>query len=47
MSARMQAGCLPVLDDSGHVVETFSGGGIDGPWAITAFEDSSQVCLKR
>ena len=31
-----QAGCLLVLDSSGHVVETFSGNGINGPWDMTA-----------
>ena len=30
------AGCLLVLDDSGHVVETFSGGPINGPWDMTS-----------
>jgi hypothetical protein len=30
------AGCLLVLDDTGHVVETFSGGPIDGPWDMTS-----------
>ena len=30
------AGCLLVLDNSGHVVETFSGGSINGPWDMTS-----------
>jgi hypothetical protein len=30
------AGCLLVLDNSGHVVETFSGGPINGPWDMTS-----------
>lgn len=30
------AGCLLVLDNTGHVVETFSGGPIDGPWDMTS-----------
>jgi hypothetical protein len=30
------AGCLLVLDNSGHVVETFSGGLINGPWDMTS-----------
>jgi DNA-binding beta-propeller fold protein YncE len=30
------AGCLLVLNDTGHVVETFSGGAIDGPWDMTS-----------
>jgi hypothetical protein len=32
----MQAGCLLVLDSSGTVVETLSGGLINGPWDMTA-----------
>jgi len=30
------AGCLLVLDNTGHVVETFSGRAIDGPWDMTS-----------
>jgi hypothetical protein len=30
------AGCLLVLNSSGHVVETFSGGPINGPWDMTS-----------
>jgi hypothetical protein len=30
------AGCLLVLDNTGHVVETFSGGSINGPWDMTS-----------
>jgi hypothetical protein len=30
------AGCLLVLNSSGHVVETFSGGDINGPWDMTS-----------
>jgi hypothetical protein len=30
------AGCLLVLNNSGHVVETFSGGPINGPWDMTS-----------
>lgn len=33
-----QAGCLLVLDNHGHVAETFSGRGIDGPWDMTALD---------
>ena len=32
------AGCLIVLDPWGHVRETFRGGGINGPWDMTAFD---------
>jgi hypothetical protein len=35
-SATAQAGCLIVLDSSGHAVETWSGGTINGPWDLTA-----------
>jgi hypothetical protein len=31
-AATSSAGCLIVLDNRGHVRETFSGNGIDGPW---------------
>ena len=34
-SATAQAGCLIVLDSNGNVVETFSGGVINGPWDMT------------
>jgi hypothetical protein len=34
--ASSQAGCLLVLNSQGHVVETFSGHGINGPWDMTA-----------
>jgi sugar lactone lactonase YvrE len=36
MSATAQAGCLLVLDRWGHVRETISGNGINGPWDMTA-----------
>src|SRR5580693_8618771 len=36
MSATAQAGCLLVLDNTGHVRETISGGGINGPWDMTS-----------
>jgi hypothetical protein len=34
--ATMQAGCLIVLDNEGHAVETISGGDINGPWDLAA-----------
>ena len=37
-SVHMQAGCLLVLNNQGKVVETFSGGGINGPWDMTALD---------
>ncbi len=36
MSATAKAGCLIVLDSTGHVRETFSGNGINGPWDMTS-----------
>jgi hypothetical protein len=36
MAATSSAGCLIVLDNNGHVRETFSGNGIDGPWDMAA-----------
>jgi hypothetical protein len=35
MAATARAGCLIVLDSSGHVVETWSGAPINGPWDMT------------
>lgn len=35
-AATAKAGCLLVLDSYGHVVETWSGGPINGPWDMTA-----------
>jgi hypothetical protein len=35
-SATAHAGCLIVLDNRGRVVETWSGGPINGPWDMTA-----------
>ena len=37
-SATAKAGCLIVLDSSGHVAETFAGGLINGPWDMTALD---------
>jgi len=44
-SATMQAGCLIVLDSQGQVVETFSGGLINGPWDMTALDNGSTASL--
>jgi hypothetical protein len=44
-SASMQAGCLLVLDSNGSVVETFSGGPINGPWDMTALDRGSTATL--
>jgi hypothetical protein len=35
-AATAQAGCLIVLDSTGHVVETISGPPINGPWDMTS-----------
>lgn len=37
-SATAQAGCLIVIDSHGNPVETISGGSINGPWDMTAFD---------
>ena len=39
MSATAKAGCLLVLDRWGHVRETLSGMGINGPWDMTAISN--------
>ena len=39
------AGCLIVLDQFGHVRETISGHGIDGPWDMTALDGGSVRCV--
>lgn len=44
-SATAQAGCLIVLDSSGHPVETFSGGVINGPWDMTAVDGGDWAAL--
>jgi hypothetical protein len=45
MSATMQAGCLLVLNSSGKVVQTISGGPINGPWGMTALDQGSTATL--
>lgn len=44
-SATMQAGCLLVLNSMGSVVETISGGPINGPWDMTAVDGGSWAAL--
>jgi sugar lactone lactonase YvrE len=39
------AGCLIVLDQWGHVRETFSGGGINGPWDMGTLDLGNQAVL--
>jgi hypothetical protein len=38
-AATAQAGCLIVLDKNGNVVETISGGPINGPWDMTSVDE--------
>jgi len=45
MAATAKAGCLIVLDDDGHVRETFSGHGINGPWDMTASTSGARANL--
>ena len=45
MSATAEAGCLIVLNSKGQVAETFHGGGINGPWDMTAFDDEDRASL--
>ena len=44
-SATAAAGCLIVLDSNGNPVETFSGGLINGPWDMTAFDGGNEAAL--
>ncbi len=44
-SATAQAGCLLVIDSHGNAVETISGGPINGPWGMTAFDAGAFVEL--
>jgi hypothetical protein len=44
-AATAQAGCLIVLNDQGKAVETISGGAINGPWDMTAFDAGGLAVL--
>ncbi len=44
-SATAQAGCLVVLNNNGQVVETLSGGNINGPWDMAVFDGDSAAAL--
>ena len=44
-AATAKAGCLIVLNSTGQVVETFSGGVINGPWDMTASDNGSTAAL--
>jgi sugar lactone lactonase YvrE len=45
MSSAAGAGALTILDANGHVVETLSGGDINGPWDMTAVDHGRHVVL--
>ncbi len=45
VSSAARAGALSVLDSRGHVVETISGGDINGPWDMTALDGGRTVVL--
>lgn len=40
-----RAGCLIVLNSKGHVVKTFVGHGINGPWDMTAVDQGGRAVL--
>jgi hypothetical protein len=44
-SSTAEAGCLIVLNSKGHVIETFWGHKINGPWDMTAVDGGSLVAL--
>jgi hypothetical protein len=44
-AATAQAGCLIVLDSSGHVVQTISGPPINGPWDMTSVSQGDSATL--
>jgi hypothetical protein len=45
MAATAEAGCLIVLDSSGHAVETISGAPINGPWDMTSVSEGQNATL--
>jgi hypothetical protein len=44
-AATARAGCLIVLNDTGHVVETFAGDAINGPWDMTVADAGATATL--
>jgi hypothetical protein len=44
-SSAARAGALSVLNSSGHVVKTISGGDISGPWDMTAVDRGNRAVL--
>ena len=45
MADTAKAGCLLILNSRGHVVETFSGKPINGPWDMTALDQGEEATL--
>jgi hypothetical protein len=45
MSSAATGGALSVLDSTGHVVKTITGGDINGPWDMTAVDKTSSATL--
>jgi hypothetical protein len=45
MASTAEAGCLIVLDSSGHVVQTISGPPINGPWDMTSVSSGQNATL--
>jgi hypothetical protein len=45
MASTAKAGCLIVLNNRGHVVETIAGHGINGPWDATSLNEGNQAAL--
>jgi len=45
LAATAEAGCLIVLDSSGHPVETISGPPINGPWDMTSVSQGENATL--
>jgi len=45
IAATAEAGCLIVLDSTGHAVETISGAPINGPWDMTSVSQGQNATL--
>ncbi len=45
VASAARAGALSILNSRGQVVETISGGDINGPWDMTALDDGGSVVL--
>jgi hypothetical protein len=44
-SSKARAGALTVLNSKGHAVKTLTGGGINGPWDMTAVDHGKRATL--